>query len=69
MTRRPKLPNLLYDKQVRFMDSPGIVESRNGARTREAVLDAAERLFAERGFDRTSLNEVGAEAGVSRGWI
>lgn len=40
---------------------------RNGARTRQLVLDAAERLFAARGFDGASLNEVGAEAGVSRG--
>jgi len=35
--------------------------------TREAVLDAAERLFAERGFELTSLTDVGAAAGVSRG--
>lgn len=41
---------------------------RSGARTtREAVLDAAERLFAERGFELTSLTDVGAAAGVSRG--
>ena len=40
---------------------------RNPARTREAILDAAERLFAEKGFEATSLNEVGARAGVSRG--
>lgn len=41
---------------------------RAGSRTtREAVLDAAERLFAERGFEATSLNDVGAAAGVSRG--
>ncbi len=35
--------------------------------TREAVLDAAERLFAERGFEATSLHDVGTAAGVSRG--
>ncbi len=41
---------------------------RSGSRTtREAVLDAAERLFAERGFELTSLTDVGAAAGVSRG--
>lgn len=45
-----------------------IVErERNPARSRAAILDAAERLFAEKGFDATSLNEVGALAGVSRG--
>jgi TetR/AcrR family transcriptional regulator len=31
------------------------------------ILDAAERLFAEQGYDATSLNQVGAAAGVSRG--
>ena len=40
---------------------------RNGARTREAVLDAAEALFAERGYEATSLGDIGAAAGVSRG--
>ena len=40
---------------------------RNAGRTRDAVLDAAERLFAERGYESTSLTDVGAAAGVSRG--
>ncbi len=40
---------------------------RNPARTRAAILDAAEKLFAQKGFDTTSLNEVGTAAGVSRG--
>ncbi|HJS47567.1 MAG TPA: TetR family transcriptional regulator, partial [Gemmatimonadales bacterium] len=40
---------------------------RNGARTREAVLDAAEALFAARGYEAASLGEIGAAAGVSRG--
>ena len=40
---------------------------RNAARTREAILDAAERLFSERGYDAASLTDVGAAAGVSRG--
>ncbi|HWA56922.1 MAG TPA: TetR/AcrR family transcriptional regulator [Gemmatimonadales bacterium] len=40
---------------------------RNAARTREAVLDAAEQLFAARGYESTSLTDVGAAAGVSRG--
>jgi TetR/AcrR family transcriptional regulator len=42
-------------------------KERNPGRTRAAILDAAERLFAEKGYDATSLNEVGAAAGVSRG--
>lgn len=40
---------------------------RNPGRTRESILDAAERLFAERGFGATSLTDVGTAAGVSRG--
>ena len=41
--------------------------SRDAERSRAAILDAAERLFAEQGFDATSLTQVGAAAGVSRG--
>lgn len=44
-----------------------IEKERNATRSRAAILDAAERLFAARGYDATSLNEVGAAAGVSRG--
>jgi len=40
---------------------------RNPARSRGAILDAAETLFAHKGYDATSLSEVGAAAGVSRG--
>ncbi len=40
---------------------------RSGAHTRELILDAAERLFAARGYHRTSLEEIGREAGLSRG--
>jgi AcrR family transcriptional regulator len=42
-------------------------KERNPVRTREAILDAAEHLFAERGYEATSLTDVGAQAGVSRG--
>ena len=40
---------------------------RDASRSREALLDAAERLFAARGFDGASLAEIGGEAGLSRG--
>lgn len=40
---------------------------RDAERTRSAVLDAAESLFADRGFAATSMADVGAQAGVSRG--
>ncbi len=42
-------------------------KERNATRSREAILDAAEHLFAERGYDATSLTDVGSSAGVSRG--
>jgi AcrR family transcriptional regulator len=63
--------NLLVVKQVSTIDLEMNAEQqpnrRDADRTRTAVLDAAERLFAERGFDGVSLQAVGAEAGLSRG--
>lgn len=35
-------------------------------RTREALRAAAFRLFADRGFDRTTVDDIAVEAGVSR---
>jgi AcrR family transcriptional regulator len=40
---------------------------RDATRSREAILDAAARLFAAQGYEGTSLQEVGTAAGVSRG--
>lgn len=40
---------------------------RNGTATRTAVLDAAEALFAVRGYRATTLHAIGAAAGCSRG--
>lgn len=37
--------------------------------TRQQLLDAAEHLFAEKGVSNTSLNEIAAAAGVTRGAI
>lgn len=47
------------------MATPG--SRRNADRTRQAVLDAAERIFARDGWTAATLAAVGAEAGVSRG--
>jgi AcrR family transcriptional regulator len=38
-----------------------------GQATRAHLVDVATRLFAERGYDRTSIEAVLAESGVSRG--
>ncbi len=42
-------------------------KTRDPERSREAILDAAEQLFAEKGYEETSLQEIGQHAGVSRG--
>lgn len=40
---------------------------RDADRSRRAILDAAETLFAGRGFEAVSLQDIGAAAGLSRG--
>jgi AcrR family transcriptional regulator len=40
---------------------------RDAQRSRAAILAAAERLFAERGYGGASMSEIGAAAGLSRG--
>jgi AcrR family transcriptional regulator len=40
---------------------------RDAERSRELLLDAAETLFSERGFDGVSLSDIAAAAGLSRG--
>jgi TetR/AcrR family transcriptional regulator len=40
--------------------------TRNPERTKRAVLDAAERLFAERGFVGTSMRDIADASGVSQ---
>ena len=42
-------------------------KERDANRSRSAILDAAECLFADQGYEATSLTQVGAAAGVSRG--
>lgn len=37
--------------------------------TRETILDAAELLFAERGIEQTSLEDIAKAAGVTRGAV
>jgi len=49
---------------------PGHAGRRPGASgTREAIADAARRMFAERGYDRTSIRAVAAAAGVDQALV
>ncbi len=43
--------------------------SKRAVRTRETILDAAEFLFAERGFDGASIRDIAARAGVPVGLV
>ena len=58
---------MLIDKQVTHLAPLPGSRTRDGARSRVDILDVAETLFAERGFDAVSLAEVGSAAGLSRG--
>src|SRR5262249_42737265 len=40
---------------------------RAAVRPRQAILDAAERLFAERGYEAATMSEIGSAAGLSAG--
>lgn len=40
-----------------------------GDESRRRILDAAEELFAEKGFDKTSFVDISARSGISRGSI
>jgi AcrR family transcriptional regulator len=44
--------------------NPSVTPNRRGMRSRERVLDAAERVMAEEGFEATTLVRVVAESGI-----
>jgi AcrR family transcriptional regulator len=49
------------------MAAPASEKTRDAGRSREALLAAAENLFAERGYEGASLNDIASAAGLSRG--
>lgn len=51
----------------RASSPPEALRTRDAERSRAAILDAAERIFARDGWRAATLSVIGAEAGVSRG--
>ncbi len=41
-----------------------VARTRNSGRTRQDLLDAAAQLFGERGYERTTIREIGEQAGA-----
>jgi AcrR family transcriptional regulator len=49
--------------------STGLTRAESQARTRGLIIEAATRLFLREGFQRTSLEQIGEEAGFTRGAV
>ncbi|WP_329565243.1 TetR/AcrR family transcriptional regulator [Kitasatospora sp. NBC_01266] len=49
------------------MDAPRTPKSAKSEQTRALILETAMRLFQERGYDKTTMRAIAAEAGVSVG--
>ncbi len=47
----------------------GLTRAESQARTRQLIIQAATGLFLREGFQRTSLEEIGEEAGFTRGAV
>lgn len=59
--------NLLISQPVMKSTTDVQDKARDPARSRRAILDAAEHLFAERGYEAATMAEIAAAAGLSRG--
>jgi AcrR family transcriptional regulator len=46
-------------------DAPAPIKLRDAARTRGAILRAAQKLFAQKGYTTVGVREVAAEAGIN----
>jgi AcrR family transcriptional regulator len=65
-TIRPAAPK---PNRTAARDTPTLRRSRGQMTTRERILAAAERLFAERGFERVSMPAIAKASGVTAGAI
>jgi len=48
-------------------EPPTVPAPGRGEATRRAIVETALRLFRERGYDKTTMRAIAAEAGVSVG--
>jgi AcrR family transcriptional regulator len=48
---------------------PRLTREQKKAQTRERLIDAASRVFARKGFAATTLDEIGEEAGLTKGAV
>jgi len=49
------------------VDAPRLTRREQQQRTRRELIDAASRVFAERGIERASVEDIAAEAGYTKG--
>jgi AcrR family transcriptional regulator len=56
-------------RNTRMADAPQIAQTAKRAPTRERILGAAERLFAEQGFDRVTMPAIAEASGITAGAI
>lgn len=59
-----KLDSTFADNADDRPRKPGRPKGGRSAQTRERILDAAEKLFADRGYDGASIRDVASEAGL-----
>jgi AcrR family transcriptional regulator len=66
-------PQSAYSREVRELlllrSSPPAKERSDAARNREAILEAAARLFREQGVEAVSMDAIAAAAGVGKGTL
>ena len=66
------LTTLLTDRQLRYsgpVSTPRRYQRLNPAERRDQILDAANELFAERGYDEVTIEDIAKRAGVTRGLV
>lgn len=69
MPRRVKHSEAALSGRPGGPQAPARRERRDAAENRQHILAAARRLFAERGIDQTSMNEIARAAGVGPGTL